>query len=117
MGDLAGSERQKKTEAAGERLKEAVGINQSLTTLGRVISELTKPGQKSLPPFRDSKLTLFLKDALMGSRTELLACISPSEFNLEETISTLEFASRCKLVTTKAEKNEMSKADVITKLK
>lgn len=115
--DLAGSERQKKSGAAGERLKEGIGINLSLTTLGRVISELAKPGARSVPAFRDSKLTLLLKDALMGnSRTELLACVSPSSFNLEETVSTLEFASRCKLVKTSAMKNEQSKTDVITRL-
>ncbi|CAE7578730.1 unc-104 [Symbiodinium natans] len=109
--DLAGSERQKKSGAAGERLKEGIGINLSLTTLGRVISELAKPGARSVPAFRDSKLTLLLKDALMGnSRTELLACVSPSSFNLEETVSTLEFATRCKLVKTSAMKNEQSKA-------
>ncbi|CAK9117681.1 unnamed protein product [Durusdinium trenchii] len=115
--DLAGSERQKKTGAAGERLKEGIGINLSLTTLGRVISELTKPGARSVPAFRESKLTLLLKDALMGnSRTELLACISPSLYNLEETVSTLEFAARCKLVKTSAVKNEQSKTDVIQRL-
>lgn len=115
--DLAGSERQKKTGAAGERLKEGIGINLSLTTLGRVISELTKPGTRSVPAFREPKLTLLLKDALMGnSRTELLACISPSLFNLEETVSTLEFAARCKLVKTSAVKNEQSKTDVIQRL-
>jgi len=115
--DLAGSERQKKSGAVGDRLKEGIGINLSLTTLGRVIADLTKPGTRSVPPFRDSKLTLLLKDALMGnSRTCLLACISPSVFNLDETISTLEFASRCKLVKTNATKNEQSKLDVIDKL-
>jgi len=115
--DLAGSERAKKTGATGSSLKEGIGINQSLTTLGRVISDLTKAGAKGLPPFRDSKLTLLLRDALMGnSRTELLACVSPSKFNIEETISTLEFASRCKLVKTSAKKNEQSRGDLIAKL-
>lgn len=115
--DLAGSEKQKKTGATGDRLKEGIGINQSLSTLGRVISDLTKAGHKGLPPFRDSKLTMLLKDALMGnSRTELLACISPSKFNLEETISTLEFAARCKLVKTSAKKNEQSRKALIDKL-
>jgi len=116
--DLAGSEKQKKTGATGDRLKEGIGINLSLTTLGRVISDLTKPGSKAVPPFRDSKLTMLLKDALMGnSRTALLACISPAFSNLDETHSTLEFAARCKLVKTKAKKNEQSREDIIAKLK
>jgi len=115
--DLAGSERLNKTGATGTRLKEGIGINQSLTTLGRVIADLAKPSSKCFPPFRDSKLTLLLKDALMGnSRTELLACVSPSRFNFDETISTLEFASRCKLVKTRAKKNEQSRGDVIAQL-
>ncbi|CAK0841374.1 unnamed protein product, partial [Prorocentrum cordatum] len=115
--DLAGSERQKKTGARGDRLKEGISINKSLTTLGRVISDLTRPGGRSLPPFRDSKLTLLLKDALMGnSLTALLACVSPSRDSLDETVSTLEFASRCKLVQTQATRNEQSKQDVIARL-
>jgi hypothetical protein len=113
--DLAGSERQKKTQASGTRLKEGIGINQSLSTLSRVISDLSTG--KGLPPFRESKLTLLLKDALSGnSRTALLACISTARYNLAETISTLEFAARCKLVKTQARKNEESRADVIQKL-
>ena len=72
-----------------------------------------KKGKKGNPPFRDSKLTLVLKDALMGnSQTLLLACISPSRFNLEETITTLEFAARCKLVKTNAKKNEQAKGEI-----
>ncbi|CAK0895573.1 unnamed protein product [Prorocentrum cordatum] len=115
--DLAGSEKQKKTGASGARLKEGIGINQSLTTLGRVISDLSKPGSTSHVPFRDSKLTLLLRDALMGnSRTGLLACVSPSRFNLEESVSTLEFAARCKLVQTSAHKNEQSRVDILKKL-
>lgn len=117
--DLAGSERMKKTGATGDRMKEGIGINQALSVLGRVISDLSsaKPGKKITPPFRESKLTLLLKDALMGnSRTVLLACISPAVFNLEESVGTMEFASRCKLVRTSAQKNEQSRADIILKL-
>jgi len=80
-----------------------------------VISDLSTG--RGLPPFRESKLTLLLKDALMGnSRTALLACISTARYNLAETISTLEFAARCKLVKTQARRNEESRADVIQKL-
>jgi hypothetical protein len=60
--DLAGSERQKKTGASGDRLKEGSSINQSLLTLGKVISELSKRSKKpGHIPFRESKLTQLLK--------------------------------------------------------
>jgi len=113
--DLAGSEKQKKTGATGERLQEGIAINQSLSALSRVIQALAGTAGKNVqPPFRESKLTLLLKDALSGnSRTVLLACISPSTFNLEESVSTLEFASRCKLIKTNAKKNEQDKAELI----
>ena len=64
-----------KTGAEGQRLKEAQKINQSLTTLGMVIMSLTTPGCKHIP-FRNSKLTLILKDSLGGSsKTTLLKAL------------------------------------------
>lgn len=63
--DLAGSERADKTEATGDRLKEATFINKSLSALGDVIASLA---QKSTHvPYRNSKLTLLLQDALGNS--------------------------------------------------
>ena len=57
-------------------------------------------------PFRDVALTHVLKDSLAGNcKTTLMAAASPHKFNLVETISTFRFASRCKLIKTKAEKN------------
>jgi len=115
--DLAGSEKQKKTHASGERLQEGIAINVSLSALSRVIQALSAAqGKMAQPPFRESKLTLLLKDALSGnSRTVLLACISPSRTNLEESITTLEFASRCKLIKTNAKKNEQDKKNIARK--
>ena len=103
--DLAGSERIAKTGAEGQRLKEAQKINQSLTTLGMVIMALTTPGSKHIP-FRNSKLTLILKDSLGGtSKTTLLCTASRLKRHSEESIQTLYFASRAKTIKNNAKKN------------
>jgi kinesin family member 15 len=108
--DLAGSERQSRTQAEGERLKEANAINKSLSALGNVISALavsSKASKSSHVRYRDSKLTFLLRDALGGnSRTALVANISPADDSFGETLSTLQFASRAKLVRNKAVRNE-----------
>ena len=72
--DLAGSERQKGTKAIGERIKEAGMINKSLSTLGNVINALVEfsDGKTKYVPFRDSKLTFFLKDSLGGNSKVLI---------------------------------------------
>lgn len=94
--DLAGSERQSKTGAVGERLKEATKINFSLTTLGNVISALVE-GKSSHIPYRDSKLTRLLQDSLGGNtKTVIIAAVSPSASNYDETLTTLRFADRAK---------------------
>ena len=107
--DLAGSERQKATEAGGARLKEASAINKSLSALGNVIKALVDvaEGKERHVPYRDSKLTYLLKDALGGrARCTLLACVSPAAGQMEETLSTLKFAQRAKMVKIKARANE-----------
>ena len=89
--DLAGSERVNKTGAAGEVLKQATNINQSLSYLGICINALTE-NQKFIP-FRNSKLTFFLKDALGGnSKTTLICTASKQMVHLEESVQTLQFA-------------------------
>lgn len=91
------------TKVEGERLKEGCSINKSLLTLSNVISSLVESGKKKRHiPFRDSKLTFFLKDSLGGnSKTKLLANISPKVCFLGDTISTLMFAKRAKIIRSK----------------
>ncbi|UMM10125.1 hypothetical protein L5515_000038 [Caenorhabditis briggsae] len=91
--DLAGSENIGRSGAQGNRAKEAGSINQSLLTLGRVIRSLTTNAQHV--PYRESKLTRLLQDSLGGSTiTSLIATLSPSSSNFEESQSTLEYAMR-----------------------
>lgn len=91
--DLAGSERQKKTGATGSRLEEAKKINLSLTALSNVINALAEG--KSHVPYRDSKLTRLLQDSLGGNtKTVMIAAVSPSSFNFDETLGTLRYAAR-----------------------
>uniref|UniRef100_A0A182J473 Uncharacterized protein n=1 Tax=Anopheles atroparvus TaxID=41427 RepID=A0A182J473_ANOAO len=102
--DLAGSERPKKTQATGDRFKEGVKINQGLLALGNVISALSSlasatAGVTLHVPYRDSKLTRLLQDSLGGnSYTLMIACVSPADYNKDETLSTLRYADRvCKI--------------------
>ena len=107
--DLAGSERQEKTKATGDRLKEANKINLSLTTLGIVIKHLVD-GKSTHVPYRDSKLTRLLQDSLGGnSKTLMIATLSPASYNYDESLSTLRYAARAKLIKNKPKVNEDSK--------
>ncbi|XP_038245610.1 kinesin-like protein KIF13A isoform X2 [Dermochelys coriacea] len=120
--DLAGSERVSKTGAAGERLKEGSNINKSLSTLGLVISSLADQaagkGKNKFVPYRDSVLTWLLKDNLGGnSQTAMIATISPSADNYEETLSTLRYADRAKRIVNHAVVNEDPNARVIRELR
>lgn len=103
--DLAGSERQTSTGAIGKRLKEAGNINRSLLALSLVITSLTSSSASASSastnhiPYRDSKLTHLLKDSLGGnSKTVLIANICPIQSCLGESISTLRFSQRVKMV-------------------
>lgn len=106
MVDLAGSERQSKTNATGQRLEEAIKINLSLTCLCQVISALTD-SKATYVPYRDSQLTRLLQDSLGGNtKTVMIANIGPADYNIDETINTLRWASRAKHIQNKPRINE-----------
>mmetsp|Transcript_13921 Transcript_13921/g.56078 ORF Transcript_13921/g.56078 Transcript_13921/m.56078 type:complete len:649 (-) Transcript_13921:1785-3731(-) len=105
--DLAGSERVSHTGAEGVRLKEGGHINKSLLTLGTVINKLSE-GVTGHIPYRDSKLTRILQPALGGNaRTGVICAITPAKMHMEESISTLKFASRAKCVQNKTSRIEI----------
>ncbi|OWF56723.1 Kinesin-like protein KLP6 [Mizuhopecten yessoensis] len=114
--DLAGSERVASTGAQGDRLKEGSSINQSLSSLGNVINALAKA--KPFIPYRDSALTMLLKNALGGnSKTVMIAALSPADINYKETLSTLRFADRAKAIKTTATVNENPTDKLIRELR
>ena len=78
----------------------------SLSALGNVISALVD-GRTSHIPYRDSKLTRLLQDSLGGNtKTVMMAAISPADYNYDETMSTLRYASRAKAIKNKPIINE-----------
>ena len=99
--DLAGSERLKASRSANENLKETGNINRSLFVLGKVIAALAEGGEIGTHiPYRDSKLTKLLMDSLGGSSLALMiACCSPAAKYIEETMTTLQYATRAKSIT------------------
>ena len=97
--DLAGSERQEKTGATGQALREAVSINQSLSSLGSVVLALTSKKMNVHVPYRNSILTRILQDSLGGNAyTMIIANISAASSSYHETLSTLRFAARVKRI-------------------
>nr|XP_037280677.1 LOW QUALITY PROTEIN: kinesin-like protein KIF11 [Rhipicephalus microplus] len=103
--DLAGSENIGRSGAIERRAREAGNINQSLLTLGRVITALVDKAPHV--PYRESKLTRLLQDSLGGrTKTSIIATISPDMTNLDETLSTLDYAHRAKNITNRPEVNQ-----------
>ncbi|KAJ2704642.1 hypothetical protein FB645_003074 [Coemansia sp. IMI 203386] len=111
--DLAGSENIGRSGAQNMRAWEAGSINKSLLVLGRVISALVE--RNSYVPYRDSKLTYILKDSLGGrTRTCMIATISSSADNIEETVKTLQYASQAKGIRNRPVANKkVSKSEIV----
>ncbi|PQE17798.1 putative kinesin-related bimC protein [Rutstroemia sp. NJR-2017a BVV2] len=106
--DLAGSENIQRSGAENKRAAEAGLINKSLLTLGRVINALVDRSSRDIHiPYRESKLTRLLQDSLGGrTKTCIIATVSPAKSNLEETISTLDYAFRAKNIRNKPQINQ-----------
>nr|XP_014986588.1 kinesin-like protein KIF9 isoform X8 [Macaca mulatta] len=113
--DLAGSERLGKSGSEGRVLKEATYINKSLSFLEQAIIALGDQKRDHIP-FRQCKLTHALKDSLGGNCNMVLVTnIYGEAAQLEETLSSLRFASRMKLVTTEPAINEKYDAERMVK--
>uniref|UniRef100_A0A914PIR6 Kinesin-like protein n=1 Tax=Panagrolaimus davidi TaxID=227884 RepID=A0A914PIR6_9BILA len=99
MVDLAGSEKRKHTNNSKTQNLESANINKSLLTLGKVIREIINPVKNQVIPYRDSKLTMILRDSLGGnSKTTVIVNIHSNSKYFTETSSTLDFAVNVKKV-------------------
>ena len=86
----------------------------SLSALGNVINAMVE-GKTKHVPYRDSKLTRLLQDSLGGNtKTVMIAAISPADYNYEETLTTLRYASRAKNIKNKPRVN-MDPKDALLK--
>ncbi|WPH04471.1 Hypothetical protein R9X50_00736200 [Acrodontium crateriforme] len=102
--DLAGSERLKNTGATGDRAKEGISINAGLASLGKVISQLSSKSPSAHISYRDSRLTRLLQDSLGGNaKTYMVACVTPAQFHLSETLNTVTYAQRARAIQSKPE--------------
>lgn len=119
--DLAGSERLKNTGAQGDRAKEGISINAGLAALGKVISQLSARNPGSHVSYRDSRLTRLLQDSLGGNAiTYMIACVTPAEFHLSETLNTVQYAQRARAIQSKPRIQSVEEGDkqaVIDRLK
>ena len=120
--DLAGSERLKNTGASGDRAKEGISINAGLASLGKVISQLSTRHSGTHISYRDSKLTRLLQDSLGGNAiTYMIACVTPAEFHLSETLNTVHYAQRARNIQSKPQiqqtSDESEKQAVIDRLR
>ncbi|XP_063705345.1 kinesin-like protein subito [Culicoides brevitarsis] len=112
--DLAGSERVKKAETQGGRLKETQKINTSLMTLGRCLSAV-HANQKAkriveVVPVRDSKLTLLIQAALTArERLTMIVNLLPITEYYDENMNVLAFSSIAKQIHVRKPETRMAK--------
>lgn len=105
--DLAGSEAVGRNKLKGSRSREGKFINKSLLTLQRIINMLSSSNSSSHIPYRDSKLTRILQNSIGGnSKVSMICTIAPELSNVEESFSTLRFATNAKKIKTKTKINK-----------
>ncbi|CAD8085756.1 unnamed protein product [Paramecium primaurelia] len=114
--DLAGSEKINKQDSmTNAHLNELKSINQSLTTLGKVIQNLSQNNKNinKLPiPYRESKITRLLQDSLGGNTlTNIFVNVAPNIYNIDETANSLKFAQRARNITQIVQANSINATD------
>ncbi|CAD8100499.1 unnamed protein product [Paramecium primaurelia] len=114
--DLAGSEKINKQDSmTNAHLIELKSINQSLTTLGKVIQNLSQNNKNinKLPiPYRESKITRLLQDSLGGNTlTNIFVNVAPNIYNIDETANSLKFAQRARNITQIVQANQINATD------
>ena len=112
----------KNTGATGDRAKEGISINAGLASLGKVIAQLSSRSHATHVSYRDSKLTRMLQDSLGGNAiTYMIACVTPAEFHLSETLNTVQYAQHARNIQSKPRIEQISddadKQAVIDRLK
>ncbi|KAG2223840.1 hypothetical protein INT45_012713 [Circinella minor] len=113
--DLAGSE---KATSDVERRKEGGYINKSLLSLGNVISQLIQKmhNEKVHVQYRSSTLTRVLQTALSGNaRISIVCTINPTWRSKDESLNTLRFAQRAKLIRTSAKMTKINEHSELQK--
>jgi len=114
--DLAGSERLSKSGATGATMKEAQYINKSLSALGDVMEALDQ--KSKFVPYRNSKLTYLLQNSLGGnSRTMMVVTVCPTDLTFEESLFTLQFATRVRNINVGAAQKQSNAKNLESSLK
>uniref|UniRef100_A0A8D0DCD5 Kinesin family member 25 n=1 Tax=Sander lucioperca TaxID=283035 RepID=A0A8D0DCD5_SANLU len=95
--DLAGSECVGMSGVSGAALWEVSCINRSLSALSDVLGALAE--QRPHIPYRNSKLTHLLQDAIGGdAKLLVMLCVSPTQRFITESLQSLGFGTRARQV-------------------
>ncbi|GFP83657.1 kinesin-like protein kin12b [Phtheirospermum japonicum] len=114
--DLAGFERNVLDDASRQHVKEGKCIKKSTSQLGRLVNILaqgSQSGKSDEVPYRSSRLTHLLRESFGGNaKLSIICTISADNKSNSETISTLRFGQRAKLMKNEPVVNEITEDDV-----